>query len=164
MGLITALITALISASVALVVAVITAHTTAARGYDERVWTRKAAAYSAIFEALGELADVHDAWLNALYLHRDTSPEIDEQRGATYRLAKAKLVRAVHAEIWLLPQPVFEEIAALRKVLEASYESWFDDVDAGAAAVAKTMARLSALARMDMARGVLRTLRVLAPA
>src|SRR5687767_810871 len=116
MGLIAALISALISASVALVVAVLTAQMTAARGHDDRVWARKAAAYSAIFEALGELADVHDAWLNALYLQRETSAEVDEQRGATYRLAKAKLVRAVHAEIWLLPEPVFQEIAALRKV------------------------------------------------
>ncbi|MDQ0465226.1 hypothetical protein QO010_003013 [Caulobacter ginsengisoli] len=157
MDLAATLTPALISASVALIVAVVTAQLTATRSHDERVWIRKAAAYSAIFEALGEMAEVHDFWLNTIYLHRETTPEVDAERAATYRLAKAKLMRAVNAETWLLPQPVSEEIAALRKVLETSYDSWFDDIDSGAAALAKTAARLSAFARSDMARGVRRT-------
>lgn len=160
MDLAATLAPALISASVALVVTVATAHLTTVRGHEERVWTRKAVAYSAIFEALGELAAVHDAWLRTIYLHRETTPEIDEERGSAYRLAKAKLLRVVNAEVWLLPQPVFEEVAALKKILEDSYDNWHDDIDAGAAAVARTSTSLSAFAREDMARGAPRARRL----
>ncbi len=147
--------TALISALVALVVVLITGSLTAARAHDDRVWARKAAAYAAMFEAMGEMSDVFRLWWRdyETAAFPDPSPQQVDERQKAYAQAKKLLFTTVKREVWILPPAVTNEIDVLDVILTQRYDSSAEWLATTSEALRLATLRLSDFARSDMHRG-----------
>jgi hypothetical protein len=150
--ILSALAPALISASVALIVVVLSGQIAAARAHDDRVWTRKAAAYSTIIAALGDLEDAFDWWFDVNYDLRRPSQSQEAAQRKIYQEAKRQLLRAMNGEAWLLPVEVVTLVRELRTALNKRYKTWSEELDECSAATVRTMTGLEAIARNDMGR------------
>src|SRR4051812_11124747 len=73
------------------------------RFYREKIWERKTAAYTIIFEALFDMARWHHEHLTAYFREREIGePEASTLR-TEYQKGKLTLQRKLAAEVWLLP-------------------------------------------------------------
>lgn len=145
--------TAVISATVALAVAIFTNSAAARRSHDDRIWLRKAAAYSAILDALYQMDEVLSVWWNEYIEGKDDpSPEVAEERRQTFVAARRQLYSTVQREVWSLPVEVWGILERLREALDAGYESYFHALDSRSAAAERALRTISETARRDMAR------------
>ncbi|WP_293462742.1 hypothetical protein [Phenylobacterium sp.] len=144
---------AIIGASAALVVAALTAAFNADRSHEERIWTRKAQAYSTILGALAELDRLFGAWFYDVVRHRPDDEERSTELRAAYQAAVAQLRRTTGSELWLLPLKVSQELSSLIEDLEEKeHDSWFEEIEAGIGAVANAKLSISAIARWELER------------
>jgi hypothetical protein len=141
------LLTAAITAPLA---AWLTARFALHRFYRERVWERKAAAYTAIFEALHDMRQWFDEHMTAGMRGYDI-PEAEQSRlGESYREAKARLELRLDAERWLLPQACFDRLKDMTRDLEKHRESWFENLDEGLYATRTAMEDMRPIAQRDL--------------
>lgn len=150
-GWLSTFVGSLLGAIVALGAVWLASRLAVGRTRAERVWDRKAEAYSVIFEALYEMEEWFDDNLDDEMLRRDVDQSVQARRNASYRSAQDRLFRTVAKEEWVLPVDVTERFRTLWSTLHAHYESWFEDLDAGSAAVHKTKKWLVEFARKDLA-------------
>jgi hypothetical protein len=83
-------------------------------------------------------------------LRREVDEATQQVRNASYRSAKDRMYRTLAREEWLLPDRVHDTFNNLRRVLEAHYDSWFEDLDAGSFGVATAKKELIHEAKRDL--------------
>lgn len=95
--------TALIAAIASFVGAWIAARLAFARFSREKVWERKAAAYTAIFEALHYIGRWYEKHYEASLIQKDIEEEKTKQIKADANKAEDELERRLGSETWLIP-------------------------------------------------------------
>jgi hypothetical protein len=128
----------------------ITAQFALGRFRKEKVWERKTAAYTVIFDALYEMTTVNEEHYDAEITKRDVLQERVEELHVIYRKAQETLLRRLASEAWLIPEACAERIAVLMKELRSQRESWFEELDADGAALARATRDLRELVRNDL--------------
>ena len=141
-----------ISAFVAVLAVWLTSRLASIRAHDDRVWDRKAGAYSAIFEALFDMELFFDKHLNDYMNGLDVSPDENTERHRAYASARHRLGQVMAREVWLLSDAVKAEKDELSSKLERRYENWFEDIDSGCAAVIAARKAITRLASADLRR------------
>lgn len=94
----TPVVTTLLTAAAAFFGSWAAARFALSRFYRERIWERRATAYTAIFEALHDIEE----WLKQMILLVSKDEETREFNYATFSDAQASLARRAAAETWLL--------------------------------------------------------------
>ncbi len=140
------------SAIVAFGVAFLASWLARDRAHRERLWDRKAQAFSIILEALYDFANWFDGNLEDAARHRDTNEKVEQQRIDAYGVAKDRLYRTLSKEAWLLPATVQERIEVLEKALNERHQDWLEMLDSGSRTVAKAQADLVAIAKRELGR------------
>jgi hypothetical protein len=148
--LLSSLLTAAITAPLA---AWLTAHFALRRFYSEKVWERKAAAYSLIFQALHDMRrwfDEHRAYEPQREMPDDAQKKLSED----YREADATLARQLDRETWLLPSKCSERLAQmwrdLAKADDTVEHDWYAHLDIGRGAINSALEDIRTLARGDL--------------
>ncbi len=127
------------------------AHFALRRFYRERIWDRKAAAYTAIFEALHEMARWYDehyeAEMEKYEMDQDESNELRD----SYANASRTLAKRIAAETWILPDKCTELIAAMQPTLKFKFGGdWRLHLEAGSARIQHTVDMLRIIARREL--------------
>lgn len=147
-------VAAIIVAPIATLLAVwLTSRFAWRRTHSEKIWDRKAEAYSAILQALHEMESSLDSWMNDETLRRDISEEASQERRKRYKLARSQLQSVTGREVWLLNPAVKLDVVELNNVLETHYDSWFEDLDASLFAVGNTIKSIAKLAKEELQTG-----------
>jgi hypothetical protein len=117
----TAVFTALLSAAAAFIGSWLAAHFALHRFYHERIWERRAAAYTAIFDALHDQQNWYDA-AHAMMRGRTISAEEKAKVSAEAGAAESALKRRIDSEIWLVSDQFLGRVAKLFLDLEEREE------------------------------------------
>jgi hypothetical protein len=121
------------------------------RFYSEKVWERKVAAYTSIFDALHDMCRWWSEHLRA-GSGSNIPQDVRDKLSAEYREADAKLARQLDRERWLLPTTCSERLVRMRRDLDRANEaeSWEEHLLIGSAATDSTMEDMLTLARNDL--------------
>jgi glycine/D-amino acid oxidase-like deaminating enzyme len=121
--------------------------------FSQRVWDRRAEAYTAIFTALDIMAEWYRSHLKDLMTNRETSDEEDNRRIASYQAANEELRQRLARETWLIPDHARERIARLHADLDSHHgpeAGWADIVLNGRDTIEGAIDDLRRLARADL--------------
>jgi hypothetical protein len=99
------------------------------RFYREKVWERKAAAYTAIFEALHFIEQWYSKHQDAYFEQREISDEESKALTKASRDAEAELARRLAAETWLIPNNCRKRLTKLTLELQSRERDWFQYLD-----------------------------------
>lgn len=99
------------------------------RFYREKVWERKAAAYTAIFEALHFIEQWYSKHHDAYFDQREISDEESNSLAKASRDAEAELARRLAAETWLIPNKCRKRLNKLTLELQSREQDWFQYLD-----------------------------------
>jgi hypothetical protein len=144
--------TSWLPAAVALLVVWLTSRLASIRAHDDRVWDRKAGAYSAIFEALFDMEMFFDKHLEDHMNGRDISSDESQALYQAYSAARKRVGQILAREAWLLSDAVRAEKDKLNTELAKRGKDWFDDMDSGCAAVIAARKAIAQLASDDLRR------------
>lgn len=126
------------------------AHFALRRFYRERIWERKAAAYTAIFKALHEMARWYDEHYEAeIEKYEIDQDELDELR-QSYAQAQRALGRRIASETWLLPDQCVQMMSDLVRTLKYRGENWQEHLEVGSVAIQSTVDRLRPIVREEL--------------
>jgi hypothetical protein len=122
------------------------------RFYREKVWERKTAAYTAIFEALHDMDRWFDEHIDELAHNRELSTERAAQLRTDSLAADQLLDRRLAAETWLIPDPIRERIQdGLLELRRASYTTdWAEHLVNGSRALQSLTSDLRRSVRRDL--------------
>lgn len=120
------------------------------RFYSEKIWERKAAAYTAIFDALHDLRKWFGEHQDALEEDRQIPKDEQTKLAADSREAKARLARELDRENWLLPPACDERLARMRRELDYSTTDWVLYLQIGWNATDSALKDMHALARDNL--------------
>jgi hypothetical protein len=118
--------------------------------YKERVWERKAAAYTAIFETLHDMQLWYETQIQNEKFGRELSTEQHEALSQSNRVARGSLRKRLDAEMWLIPQSVRGRLLALLLELEERKDHWFDYLSKGHEAIESAKSDITTLVRADL--------------
>jgi hypothetical protein len=113
----TAILTALLSAAAAFIGSWLAARFALDRFYHERIWERRAAAYTAIFDALHDQQNWYAA-ADAMMDGRKQSAEEKAKVSADADAAEAAMMRRIDSEIWLVSDQFLDRLAKLLQELK----------------------------------------------
>jgi hypothetical protein len=142
-----------VTAAVALAAVALTSWLATRRTVSERIWDRRAEAYSSILGALDEMLWWHETHINDLQLGRDTDPKEHIERQNRYREASAALRRVVSREAWFVSDAVQQRINEMHKKAAEHEHDWFDMLDTGAFEIRRAIGDITAMARAELNRG-----------
>jgi hypothetical protein len=130
----------------------ITAHLALRRFYSEKLWERKVAAYTTIFEALHDMRQWFEEHINAFERGRDVADERSKELLANYNQAKRALARRLDAETWLLSEACQSRLLKMNKELDkpTTADTWYDHCDSGYGALASALKDIRVLVRSDL--------------
>jgi hypothetical protein len=119
--------------------------------YKQKVWERKLAAYTAIFEALHDMNKWFEKHLdeekNKIGIPQD---ELDELR-KSYKVAQSDLQRRMDSDGWLLSITCRNRVLDLHESLRSSnFLEWGELVDYGNAETRRAIRDLHGFARKDL--------------
>lgn len=141
----------LASAGVAWLAASLTARFSLARFRKEKTWERKAAAYTTILEALGDLFAWFDKNLDAHYGQSELSEAMRNDLGAAFSKAHKEMTRTIAGQVWLLDPSVGSSIKLMNKTLDdEDFPDWHSHLEYGYGAVKKARDDITAFARRDL--------------
>jgi hypothetical protein len=112
--------TALIAAIASFIGAWIAARLALARFSREKVWERKAAAYTAIFEALHFIGRWYEKHYEASLIRKDIEEEKTKQIRADANKAEDELERRLGSETWLIPPECRARLETMTQQLKNS--------------------------------------------
>lgn len=144
-------VSALVSMFVAWLAATLAAHTTLQRFYKERMWERKANAYTTILEALYLRLEWYGQHFDAAITRQTLTEEYAQRLTQQSAEARAIMMRTIEGQTWLLSAEVSEAIAKLDKELDGEFPGWEDMLDHSWGAVRDARVTITALARRDLA-------------
>lgn len=140
----TSIVTALLSGIASFVGAWLAARFALDRFYSEKIWERRAAAYTAIFEALHEQAK------QLMSLRDIGSAKERDKLYAQLRAAEDALKRRVFSETWLLSDAFMNRFYKLSDEMEVRAESWSDNLEDGLCSFRAAHNDLRAIARKEL--------------
>jgi hypothetical protein len=120
------------------------------RFYQEKVWERKAAAYTAIFEALHDMSRWFDAHIGERTRNRDLSEDAANALSADYMKAQSDLQRRVDSEVWLIPEKCRRRIDLLTRQLAQRAGDWDEMLGNGETAITTAVDDLRRDVRADL--------------
>ena len=88
------------------------------RFYKEKVWERKTAAYTAIFEAAHDMSTWFDQHFDAMVQSRDIPKERQSELTAAYQAAKKTFERRLAAETWVIPDEIRKRLDDMQHALD----------------------------------------------
>lgn len=142
---------AVVSMFVAWLAATLAARTTLQRFYKERMWERKATAYTTILEALYLSQEWYGKHFDAAITRQTLTEEFAQRLSTQSAEGRAAMMRSVEGQTWLLSPAVTEAITKMDAELDAEYQGWEDMLDRGWASVRDARSTITALARRDLA-------------
>jgi hypothetical protein len=101
------------------------------RFYQEKIWERKATAYTAIFEALHFIENWYSKHYDALITHREMTDEETAKLRTAANDAEAELERRLASETWLIPNDCRLRLTKLTTDLKTREQDWFEYLDNG---------------------------------
>jgi hypothetical protein len=116
----------------------------------EKVWERKTAAYTVMFEALHDMMEWFNRHLTEQYELREISDEERTRFALEYRKAREILTRRIASEAWLLPRECIRRIREMNRTLDRTHESLREDIDSGYEAVGSGTYDLGNIVRRDL--------------
>jgi hypothetical protein len=121
------------------------------RFYREKVWERKAATYTAIFDALHDMNNWFTTHLDALEQGVELASNRKSELYQSYANANAKLRRRIDVEAWLIPSEYFIKLEKLLTDLKFPPEAnWFEIIDTGSMVMSENIKLLRVLFRNDL--------------
>lgn len=144
-------ISAAVSIVVAWLAASLAAKLTLQRFYKERIWERKAVAYTTILEALYVWLDFYGTHFEAAIERRDLKPERVEELSRQKIEARSVMMRSIEGQTWLLGSELNDAIATMDRALRQQKTSWEEELDDAWGAVRDAKVTITALARKDLA-------------
>jgi hypothetical protein len=145
-----AIITALLSAIAAFIGSWLAARFALDRFYHERIWERRAAAYTAVFDALHDQAKWYSAHLQASMHGREISDDEASKLSAESMAAKSALKRRIFSETWLVSDEFLRRIAKMVDDLGERQGDWPSHLEAGENAVESAIEDLRNIARREL--------------
>jgi hypothetical protein len=146
----TAILTALLSAAAAFIGSWLAARFALGRFYSERIWERRAAAYTAVFEALHNHSNWFNYHIDAMKHARETSIEEVARLTAEYRKAAFELRRRIDSETWLVSDQFRQRVEKLVTELEEHQDEWIKHVAVGHVALETATDDLRQIARDEL--------------
>ena len=126
------------------------AHFALRRFYQERIWERKAAAYTTVFEALYEISRWFGEHHNALENRQELDSDYQEEMSLSYQEAMRTLGRRVSGEAWLLPDEFTAILDEMQKDLQLNVYDWHRHIETGVIATTKARAHLLPIGRREL--------------
>lgn len=120
------------------------------RFYREKIWERKAAAYTAIFEALHFIENWYSKHFDAYITQREMTEEETAKLRTSANAAEAELERRLASETWLIPDNCRIRLKQLTIDLKNREDDWFQYLEAGAAALQKATDELREMVHSDL--------------
>jgi hypothetical protein len=120
------------------------------RFYREKIWERKAAAYTAIFEALHFIDNWYSKHFDAYITQRELTKEETDKLRAAANDAEAELERRLASETWLIPDDCRLRLKKLTTDLKERQEDWFQYLDAGQATLQTATDELREMVHADL--------------
>ncbi|QAY96079.1 hypothetical protein CWB41_10340 [Methylovirgula ligni] len=117
---------------------------------SQRVWERKAEAYTAIFDALYDMARWYDEHFDAEISGRELSEDKKSELSKAYMAAKEKLKRRIASETWLLPEVASQRLEDLFKRLSIERNDWFKMLDEDSYSISMATLDLRLMVREDL--------------
>jgi hypothetical protein len=120
--------------------------------FTQRVWDRRADAYTAIFEALEAMADVCRADVAELVRGADATDDVQQERLNSYRAAFGELKAVLGRETWIISDRVRERLEEYRRRGRNNepHQGWADYALGELEAIEALIDDLRDLAREDM--------------
>jgi hypothetical protein len=140
----------LISVITASVAAWLTASLALRRFSKEKIWERKAAAYTIIFEALHDINLLFEKEQTAAMDETNPSQDEDVPRLVKHNEAQALLVKKMQSESWLLPNDCRERLDLLTSELAERHEWWRDFIKYGHEAIQRAIIDLRFMVQKDL--------------
>lgn len=144
-------VSAVMSVFVAWLAATLSAQMTLRRFYKEKMWERKANAYTTILEALGDLFAWFDKNLDAVYVHEQLGENESNELSEAFKRAHKEMTRTMAGQVWLLSPQVAAAIKAMNSTLDyTDYPDFHSHLDEGYGAVKTCRETITALAQKDL--------------
>jgi hypothetical protein len=120
----------------------------------EKVWERKAAAYTAIFEAMHHIGKWYEKNLEAAEISRSFDVKTADQLRADMINAKNELARLLASETWLIPTDCRHRLDKMIADLKVpkQHEGWVDYLEEGCSIIATATDDLRKLVVSDLVR------------
>jgi hypothetical protein len=146
------LLTALISLLGSFIGAWLAARFALSRFYSEKVWERKTAAYTAIFDALHDMNRWYEEHILEFTHDTTVTPERAEQLGKESRAAEAALRHRLLSETWLIPDNIAGRIDLAFAELEVAKRNtgWHDYLYGRGRTMSTLIADLQRMTRQDL--------------
>lgn len=146
------LLTALVSLFGSFIGAWVAARFALARFYSEKVWERKTAAYTAIFDALHDMNSWYDEHFREYTHDVPVSEERHEQLRKDSQEAEAALKRRLFSEIWLIPDHIAGRIDLALAQMDAGrrYTDWHAYLADSGQAMSSLITDLQRMIRRDL--------------
>jgi hypothetical protein len=148
---VTAILTALLSAGAAFVGAWLAARFALDRFYHERIWERRAAAYTAVFEALHDQAKWYGVHIRAMIKGREIPIDEAAKLSNEYMKASSDLQRRIVSETWLISDRFRERIEKMIEDLNERQEDWPTHLEKGQETLESAEEDLRTIARDELA-------------
>jgi hypothetical protein len=119
--------------------------------YKQKVWERKLAAYTAIFDALHDMNKWFEKHLDEEVTKVEIPPDELEELRKSYKVAQSDLQRRMDSDGWLLSTTCRNRVLDLRESLRSSnFRGWGELVDFGTGETRDAIRDLHSLARKDL--------------
>ena len=141
---------ALVAAVASFVGAWLAARLALTRFYQEKIWERKVAAYSGIFDSLHDMNLWFIEHFEAEITNKELPQKMNIELGESYNKAKYTLLRKLDSEVWLLSSGCQSRIRKLLQDLGQRHEMWYEDVDFGSDAVRRAIDDLRKIVQQDL--------------
>jgi hypothetical protein len=117
----------------------------------EKVWERKAAAYTAIFEAMHTIRKWYEKHLEAAMLSRELDVPTVDRLHAEMKEAREQLALRLASETWLIPAHCRDRLNKMVNDLSSSHpESWEEYLDEGCSIIATATDDLRTAVESDL--------------
>jgi hypothetical protein len=129
----------------------IAAHLALNTFYHQKIWERRADAYSAIFEALFDMTLWYDTNLTA-EMRRHDIPEDEQKRMLEeHKLAERTLMRRLARETWLISDENRSVLDELNKIMKRSdFDTYVDYLENGSYGIDQAIIKLRQLVRKEI--------------
>ena len=115
----------------------------------EKVWEKKAEAYTAIFGALHHIGNWYSENFDALVASREVPSEREEELSKEYDKARAQLQLVIDSNIWVLPWECRVIVQAMFTKMEMKKDDWLSHLDENQSSILEARNKLRSLARAD---------------
>jgi hypothetical protein len=123
------------------------------RFYHERVWERRADAYTAIFEALHDMEKWFDQHIESEQRGRELTQDDKARLTEEYQTAGANLKRRIAKETWLISDDFRSRLLALEEALSQRVTHWPEFLENSSGALNSAFDDLRRIARSDLSVG-----------